>query len=290
MYEQRIPGGSLIAPLPAGWHDLKFVVTPWVVSCRLLGRRIGYEGPILLGLDPSIMTPAGPPITTSTTAMGHRHSAANLEEELTRVHDRHAAEIAALHGQLQRQQVELNRRTSPAALAEEITENLKGYLRVELERQIRAIDTDFWARTPTHNDSSNDVKGKENVLYRLSSLWRAPDTAERLGLTKAYEYDEPRTSSSTDQKSMSLEDKSAVLTADISVLLAQEESLFAEKEGRCHAVSPASLPHSAGATTRSIRRFFFPTQPSKRRASESDEPAPQAKRMKPRPYWYRIFG
>lgn len=283
IYEQRTPGGSLITPLPAGWNNLKFVVTPWIVSCHQLWRRIGYERPILLGLDPSIMTPSGPAVTTSTTALGYRHSAANLMEEMMRLRERHAAEVAALHEQLQLQQVELDkRRTSSAALAEEITENLKGFLRVELERQIQATDTDNFGRYAVKKPSSTNVKNDIDSLDQLSLLPPTPETAGCSRLSKTCENRMPRAPTSADPSPTSLEDKSVALTADISAFFAQTES--------CYQTSSTSSVDRAERTLSGIRRILFPSQPSKKRASESEESPQPIKKLKSRPYWYRIFG
>lgn len=282
MYEQRVPGSSLIAPLPAGWHDLKFVVTPWVVSCHLLGRRIGYERSILLGLDPSIMTPSGPDVTTSTTAMGLRHSAADPEEELLQTNDRHAAEVAALRKRLQIQQEELNRRTSLAALAEEITGNRKGFLRAELERQIQAFDTDNRVRH-VFTCPRSDANGLSDALDRHSPSPPEQETAERTWPNEARAVTTARTPGSTDLTAMSLEDKADSLTSEMSALIAQNDSR------RC--ALPALLPAiTAGTAMRSLRDLCFPSKPMKRRTPHTSQGAPPAKKIKSRPYWYRIFG
>lgn len=283
MYEQRIPGSSLITPLPAGWHDLKFVVTPWVVSCHLLGRRIGYERSILLGLDPSIMTPSGPDVTPATTAMGLRHSAADPETELLQTNDRHAAEVAALHKRLQTQQEELNRRrTSLAALAEEITENLKGFLRVELERQIQAFVTDNRVRH-AFTCPRSDVNRSSDALDLHSPSSPEQETAERTWPDEARAVTTAGTLGSTDLTATSQEDQPEPPTSEMPALTAQKDSR------RC--ALPAQLPAiTAGTAMRSLRDLCFPSKPMKRQTPHLSQVAPPAKRPKSRPYWYRIFG
>lgn len=273
VYEQRTPGASLAEPLPPGWSDLKLVVTPWVVSCHVLGRRLSLEGAILLGLDPSIML-SSPEVATSATR-DLRHYAADLEEKLAQAHDRHAAEVAAMQARFRLVQEELDRRSAPATCAEEITKI--PVLRVELERQLRAFDTDNWVQQD-FGDHRSDVKGTMDALDRPAPSLRGRATAECSCLTKACEDRKHRTVSSAAVTTTVGEDKSAALTS-----ISDTEAL----NSRLRCGSSSQLPDTTVGS--SMRELCFPSWSNKRPALGL-EPAPPAKKRKPHPFWSRVFG
>lgn len=284
MYEQRTPGESIASALPAEWHGLKLVITPWLVSCHELGRRIDFERSILLGLDPSIMTQPRSDITASATAVDGRHSTAELEEKLAQAYERHSVEVAAMQERFLCQQEELERcRNASASLAEEITGNLKGFLREELERQNRPIDTSNWVRQAVI-DLRSDIESMRVALDRLSSSPGAQATAECARSARTCEHKGLRTLASKLTLSTSPGDQRAAEMAEVSTHESQPAS-------SCPTGSP--LTSSGGRVAMcSMLAYLFPTSPVKRRCSDSEEgiQAPLAKRRKSHPLWSRVFG